>query len=147
MNMAGDIRVRTDRRHRTLYNDFRNFVAKDMHEMFFLCACLGYREGKRKPLGRDGDDRFWSSTITPEEYASFYAMVIESKDMDFSTIADDKSVVAVMEEYANGGMQILLEDLLADYTMARGEDLRLDPSCSKELPKVLLAYVYEKASQ
>jgi hypothetical protein len=147
MNMAGDIRVRTDRRHRTLYNDFRNFVAKDMHEMFFLCACLGYREGKRKPLGRDGDDRFWSSTITPEEYASFYAMVIESKDMDFSTIADDKSVVAVMEEYANGGMQILLEDLLVDYTMARGDDLRLDPSCSKELPKVLLAYVYEKASQ
>ena len=88
-----------------------------------------------------------SSTITPEEYASFYAMVIESNDMDFSTIADDKSVVAVMEEYANAGMQILLEDLLADYTLDRNEDLRLDPSCSKELPKVLLAYVYEKASQ
>jgi len=147
MNMAGDIRVRTDRHHRTLYNDFRNFAAKEMHEMFFLCACLGYREGKRKPFGRDGDDRFWSSTITPEEYASFYAMVIESNDMDFSTIADDKSVVAVMEEYANAGMQILLKDLLVDYTLERGEDLRLDPSCSKELPKVLLAYVYEKASQ
>jgi hypothetical protein len=147
MNMAGDIRVRTDRRHSTLYNDFRNFVAKETHEMFFLCACLGYCEGKRKPLGRDGDDRFWSSTIIPEEYASFYAMVIESNDMDFSTIADDKSVVVAMEEYANAGMQILLEDLLADYTLDRGEDLRLDPSCSKELPKVLLAYVYEKASQ
>jgi hypothetical protein len=147
MNMAGDIRVRTDRRYKTLYNDFRNFVVKDMHEMFFLCACLGYNEGKQKPLGRDGDDRFWSSTITPEEYASFYAMVIESKDMDFSTIADDKSVVAAMEEYANAGVQILLEDLLEDYTMTRGEDVRLDPSCSKELSKVLLAYVNEKASQ
>ena len=84
MKLSGDIRVRTDRHHRTLYNDFRNFVAKDMHEIFFLCSCLGYREGKRKPLGRDGDDRFWSSTLTPEEYARYYAMMIESSEMDFS---------------------------------------------------------------
>ena len=147
MNMAGDIRVRTDRHHRTLYNDLRNFVAKDMHEIFFLCACLGFRVGKRKPLGRDGDDRFWSSTITPEEYASFYAMVIESSDMNFSAIADDKSVIAAMEEYANAGMQILLENVLSGYTLDRGDDLHLDGSCSKELPKVLLAYVYEKASE
>lgn len=147
MNMAGDIRVRTDRHHRGLYNDFRNFVAKDMHEMFFLCACLGYRADKRKPLGRDGDDRFWSSTITPEEYASFYAMVTEANKMDFSAIAEDKKVVATMEEYANAGMDILMRDVLSDYTLERGEDLRLDPSCSDELPKVLLAYVYEKAGE
>lgn len=147
MNMAGDIRVRTDRRHRTLYNDFRNFVAKEMHEIFFLCACLGYRSGKRKALGKNGDDRFWSSTITPEEYASYYAMLIELNEMDFSAISEDKAVIASMEEYANGGMDILLEDILADYILDQGEDLRLDPSCSKELPKVLLAYVYEKASE
>jgi len=147
MNMAGDIRVRTDRHYRTLYNDFRNFVAKEMHEIFFLCACLGYRLDKRKPLGRDGDDRFWSSTITPEEYASFYAIVIESSDMDFSAIADDREVIVAMEEYANAGMQILLEDVLTDYTLDRNDDLRLDPSCSVELPKVLLAYLYEKASE
>lgn len=147
MKLSGDIRVRTDRHYRTLYNDLRNFVVKDMHEIFFLCACLGYRESKRKPLGRDGDDRFWSSTITPEEYASFYAMVIESKNMDFSAIADDRKVVAAIEEYANAGMQILLEDVFTDYTLSRGDDLRLDPSCSKELAKVLLAYLYEKAGK
>jgi len=147
MNMAGDIRVRTNRHYRALYNDFRNFVVKDMHELFFLCACLGYREGKRMPLVRDGDDRFWSGTITPEEYSSFYAILIESNDMDFSVIVDDKKVITVMEEYANAGMQILLEEVLADYTIDRGDDLQLDPSCSKELPKVLLAYVYEKASK
>ncbi len=147
MKLAGDIRVRTDRRYRTIYNDFKNFVAKDMHEIFFLCACLGYRKGKKKPLGRNGDDRFWSSTITPEEYASYYAMLIETNDMDFSVIADDRVVIATIEEYANAGMNILLEDVLGEYTLSRGDDLRLDPSCSKELPKVLLAYVYEKAGE
>lgn len=147
MNMAGDIRVRTDLHHRTLYTNFRNFVVKDMHELFFLCVCLGFHEGKRKPLNRDGDDRFWSSTITPEEYASFYAIVIESSDMDFSAIADDQKVITAMEEYANAGIQFLLGDLLKDYTLGNGKDLRIDPSCSKELPKVLLAYIYEKASE
>ena len=147
MKLSGEIRVRTDRNYRTLYNDFRNFVAKDMHEIFFLCSCLAYREGKRKPLGRDGDDRFWSSTITPEEYASFYAMMIESREMDFSSIADDKLVIAAMEEYANAGMEILMEEVLDDYTLDRGDDLRLDPSCPKELPKVMLAYIYDKACE
>lgn len=147
MNLSGDIRVRTDRHHRTLYNDLRNFVAKDMHEIFFLCTCLGYKKGRRKPLGRDGDDRFWSSTITPEEYASYYAMLIESNDMDFSVIKDDRSVLATVEEFANAGMNILLEDLLSDYILSRGDEKRLDPSCSKELPKVMLAYVYEKSGE
>ena len=118
-----------------------------MHEIFFLSACVGYRDGKRKPLGRDGDDRFWSSTITPEEYAGLYAMVIESSDMDFLAIADDRAVIAAMEEYANAGMEILIEDVLGDYTLDRGDELRLDPSCSKELPKVMLAYIYEKACE
>jgi hypothetical protein len=147
MNLSGDIRVRTDRRHRALYNELRKFVVKDMHEMFFLCACIGYRQGERKPLGRDGEDRFWSGTFTPEEYASFYAMVIESNDMDFSAIADDKEVIGTMEEYANAGMQILLKEVLADYILTRGEEVSLDPSCSKELPKVILAYVNEKAGE
>lgn len=145
MSLAGDIRVRTNRRYRTLYNELKNFVAKDMHEIFFLCVCLGYRKGERKPLGRDGDDRFWSNTITPDEYASYYAILIEANNMDFSVTADDKVVIEMMEEYANAGMKILIDDLLSDYTLDHGDDFRLDPSCSKELPKVLLAYVYEKA--
>jgi hypothetical protein len=142
-----NIRVRTDRRHRTLYGDFKTLVVKEMHEMFFLCACLGYLEDKRKPLGRNGEDRFYSDTFTDEEHASFYAMIIESNDMNFSAIADYKEVIAVMEEYANAGMQILLEGVLAEYILSRGEDIRLDTSCSKELPKVLLAYLNQKASE
>ena len=46
-----------------------------------------------------------------------------------------------------GALQILMEDVLGDYTLDRGDELRLDPSCSKELPKVLLAYIYEKAEE
>lgn len=143
MKMAGDIRVRTNRRYRTLYNDLRNFAAKDMHEIFFICAVFGYREGKREPLGREGDDRFWSSTITPEEYACYYAMLIEASDMDFSRLLNDKSVIMAIEEYANAGMKILLDNLLDSFVIERGGDIRLEGGCSKELPKILLGYLYD----
>jgi len=147
MNMASDIRVRTDRRYRALYNDLRNFVVKEMHEVLFLCACLGFREGERKPLGHDKDDRFWSSTITPEEYASYYAMIIEHSDMNFASISDDKVVLSTIEEYANAGMGILLREVLNEYTHKRGQELRLDLTVSKELPKVILAYVFQNVTQ
>ena len=66
MNMSGDIRVKTDRKYRNLYNDLKNFAVGDMHELFFLCSCLGFRAKKKKSLGSNGEDRFWSRTITPE---------------------------------------------------------------------------------
>ncbi len=144
MNMSGSVRVRTDRRHKLLYNDLRNFVAKEAHEIFFICACVGFRENQKASLGKNGDDRFWSSTITPEEYASYYAMMIESRGMDFSSIIDDKAVLAEMEEYANAGIKLLIDEILGEYVLDRGDEIRIDPTCSKELPKVMLAYIYEK---
>ena len=74
MNMSGDIRVKTDRKYRNLYNELKNFAFGDMHELFFLCSCLGFRTKKKKNLGGNGEDRFYSRTITPEEYACYYAI-------------------------------------------------------------------------
>ncbi len=74
-----------------------------MHELFFLCVCLGYKTKTRKPLGKNGDGRFWSRTITPDEWTCYYAMMIEVNNMDFHSITDDKKVLFCMEEYANGG--------------------------------------------
>ena len=112
MSMSGEIRVRTESKYKNLYNDMRNFALGDMHEFFFLCACLGYKAGKPKELGSGAEDRFWSKTFTPDEYACFYAMILEKKDMELSSIADDKVVIAEMEKYANAGMEILIDDFL-----------------------------------
>lgn len=146
MNMSGDIRVRTDRHYKSLYNELRNLAVGDMHELFFMCACLGYLSGERKQLGRDGEDRFWSSTFSSDEYASFYAMMIQRSDMDFNAISDDKAVIRTMEEYANSGMEILLRDAMSDFVLSSNGDITLDPSLKKELPKALLAFLHERAN-
>lgn len=141
MNMSGDIRVKTDKKYRNLYNDLKNLAFGDMHELFFLCACLGYRAKQMKSLGPNGEERFWSRTITPEEYACYYAMVLEKNNMDLSITKDDKLVIVEMEKYANSGMEILLEELLNEYCNA---DYKLDSVYSKELPKALLHFIREQ---
>ena len=146
MNMSGRIRVRSDGKYRNLYNDLKNLVVGDFHELFFLCACLGFKKSTAKPLGRAKEDRFWSDTITPDEYACYYSMLIEADNMNYSGIQDDKVVLSKIEEYANAGMEILIEELLCNY-LADGSEAepRLDTSSLQELPKMFLHYVFERA--
>lgn len=144
MKMDGQIRVRTDGRYGRLYNDLKNVVVGDFHELFFVCACLGFKHSKTKALGKARDDRFWSSTIGPREWACYYAMLLEENKMDFLSIQDDKAVMSRVEEYANAGMDILMEEFLADYVITNGGELQLDPGYSKELPKHFLHFVFEQ---
>jgi hypothetical protein len=146
MRMDTSIRVKTEKKHRMLYRELTSTVVGDSHELFFICACLGYRRKRALPLGKRGDDRFWSSTITPEEWTAFYAMLLEDRGMDFAAVQDEKELLARIEEYANGGMQILLEECLDGYITDSGENISLVASASKELPKVLLQFVYEQAA-
>jgi hypothetical protein len=145
MNMSGDIRVKTSNQYKHLYNELKNFAVGDMHELFFLCVCLAYRANKKKKaLGTNGEDRFWSKTITPEEYACFYAIMLEENETNLEAIKDDKVVLAEIEKYANAGMEILLEEFLSDYLMKNKTELKLNPADSKELPKALLHFIYEQ---
>jgi len=145
MYLFGEIRVRTDEKYKQLYNDLKNFVFRDMHEIFFTCAAIGYRSGRRIPLGKRGDDRFWSSTITPYEFAMFYSIVAETEDMNYQGLLDTKAVVEVAEEYANAGMEVLLEEILGEYVIEGGNGPILDQGSCDELPKIILAYIYDKS--
>ena len=79
--------------------------------------------------------------FTPEEYACYYAIMLEESNINLQEIKDDKLVISEMERYANAGMEILLKEILGEYC---SKDLKLDPSTLKELPKAILYYIYEK---
>jgi len=145
MKMDSTIRVKTERKYRALYRDLTNLAVTESHELFFICACLGYQRRHPVPLGKRGDDRFWSSTFTPEEWTAFYAMLLQENNMDFGTVQDEKQVIARIEEYANGGMEILLAECLDGYVSVSDDDILLDGTASRELPKTMLHYVFERA--
>lgn len=145
MSMSTDLRVRVGKTYSDLYTDWKNLVSLEMHELFFLCACLGFNEGKSTRLGRQGEPKFWSATITPEEWSCFYAMLLKQNGMDPTAITDDKKVISVIEDYANGGMEVLMDGLLSDFTVGDAESLRLDSSSCRDLAKSILVYISENA--
>lgn len=143
--MSTDLRVKVSKDYSNLYTDWKNYVCLEMHELFFLCVCLGYNAQKKIPLGKKAEPKFWSGTITPEEWSCFYAMLLKENQMNPTSIMEDKNVIIEIESYANGGMEILIDELLADYTIGEPGSLRIDKSNSKDLPKSILAYISEAA--
>ena len=147
MKMDGQIRVRTKKEHGQLYNDLKGIACTDFHELFFVCACLGYKNGAKKPLGKSGEERFWSRTITPPEWSCFYAMLLRDTlpNMDYSVVKDDKEVLSQIEQYANAGIEILAEKFLGDYLVKNTREPRLDPTTADELTKSFLYFVWDQA--
>jgi len=114
--------------------------------LFFLCACIGYRKGSQTSLKRS-DDRFWSRTITPREWACYYAMVLEQNGFDYEKLSKDKDVLAIIEGYANAGMDVLIDDFLGDYLLpgSRSNNPQLDPAFCKELSKQFVHFIFEQS--
>ena len=145
MNMDGNIRVRTAKNLDRFYNEMSNCVVMEFHELFYIAACIAYRRGKSSKI-EQSRDAFFSRTITPDEWATYYSLILEKNAMDFSSIRDDKAVIREVEEYANAGVGILLDEVLADYVIEKKGELSLDRSCLQELPKVFMHYVFEQGS-
>ena len=145
MNMDSQIRVRTEARFGRLYNDLRNLIVGEFHELFFVCTTLGHQTGRQVALAKPSD-RFWSATIEPREWSCYYAMVLKAGGFDYEALADDRRVISLAEEYANGGMEVLIEDFLGEYLLPGSQDEpQLDVRCSKELPKHFIHFLYERA--
>lgn len=146
MKMDGKLRVATEASYKELYNNMKSVgVVDDFHELFFVCACIGYRKGQSSPI-KKRDDRFWSSTINPTEWTCYYSMILEQNDFDYIKVSDDKEVISTIEGYANAGMKILIDEFLSDYLVnsSKALDPQLDITCSKELPKAFIHYIFDQ---
>ena len=142
MKMSGTIRVKTEPKWGTLFADWKKYCG-EFHQLFFLAACVGYRAGERTPLKR-GDERFWSSTVTPEEWVCFYAMLLEDNGFDW-TSSTDENALAIAEQYANVGLSLLVEHVLGDYMGSKKEAPSLDSS-ARGLPREVVSYVRAQSS-
>lgn len=146
MNMDLDIRVRVDKKLSKLYNDLKGRVIEDSHELFFFFACIGFRNKCKQPLEKK-EDKFWSKTIEPREWACYYSMILETHDFDIDSISDDNKVIREIEEYANGGFYIAYKDFLGYFiTKANGEYRLITNLDGAELMFDFINYIYEKVS-
>ncbi len=133
-----DLRVKVDSRHFELYNDMTEVGAvTEAHVLFFSAACVGFRHKRRlQPIRRN--EKFWSRTFTQDEWTCFYSLALSHWEGQFDRIQDDKAVIELMEEYATGGIDVLVESTLSEYLLSNTREPRLDKSRVSDLPKILV---------
>ncbi len=86
-------------------------------DLYLLAMSLGFKEGVRIPS--KNKSHISMNYFKPEEIALIYTVAIadckKNKDIDeksiFNIISNEKEVYKISEEYANGGIQLLLEEV------------------------------------
>ena len=139
MKQSTDIRVKTDPRFEQLYKDLKPYCG-EAHSVFFLCFCLGVKTGRRAASNAKRAERFWSGTITADEWACYYAVATDAGQMDFGVLDDDKAVVQIAESYADGGMEVLIDELLRTF-MVKADAYKLDTSACSDLSWEMLKFI------
>lgn len=146
--MSEPLRVKTEARYKNIYIDLRKVAVKEFHELFTICVFIGHRNGIILPIeGSSKDrDRFWSDTFSEREWACFRAICLKDKHIEYTNIMDDRKVLSSIEEYANGGITVLIKDFLKDFISEKDGVFFLEESTTGDLPKRFLSYIHDSIS-
>ncbi len=82
------------------------------YEALTFCAALGYAHGKRIPFKETGDTIRWEQFQSVGGGALSSMLAVASCD-DAEIVAPEKieERILIVEEYANGGLEVLAEEL------------------------------------
>lgn len=139
------IRVRTEKKHKTLYSELKQLNLGDAHVVFFIAVCIGHEAGRRRPI-ESRDDRFWSDTIGKDEWAIYQSIFMREEGDQLQAINNYEAIIRRMEEYANGGIDIMLENTLCFDKHDDGE-VFIKKSETENLLSRLLVYIHDRTPQ
>lgn len=82
-----------------------------LYEALIFCAALGYASNRRVPLGATGESIRWE--LFQEGADALSAMLAVAASDDPEILAPERSDerILIFEEYANGGLEALAEEL------------------------------------
>jgi len=89
-------------------------VLSDFGQIFLLAACVGYKYDKREPIVKGEKrervlyDAFFGKAHAKEIYGAFKQIAIKNQEFDDE---GNLKVNTLIEEYANGGFQMLKESI------------------------------------
>lgn len=95
---------------KTLTGDDSPF--KEMRDVVFFAAAVGYREQRRVPLKGKGEAIRWDvmkNRYATEEFTDMLAVMQDPEDRELLSHARHDDRIAILEEYANGGLEYLHE--------------------------------------
>lgn len=141
--LAKDFGLFSSEEFETIYDELKNKYEIRYQDLFMLCAQIGFRKKKRKKLIGKGKE-FRSSTINARQKACCYSILFNASEFDTSMEGMKKDSFQsegknILEEYANGGMAILVSTIFK--TKWNGKNL---DSSYKEYDIDLMSFIKEE---
>src|SRR3712207_4880825 len=85
-----------------------------MKDVFIVAAALGYRSGRGQPLGTSRQNiGLWQFFSAQEDVPLLQAIAVASTG-DVAVLADQGEILKIAEEYANVGIDLLMQDVRSE---------------------------------
>lgn len=142
------IRVKVEKKYHPIYKELtkkrnqHSSYFESHSKIFLLCALLAYREKEFKELD-SSEALFWADSFDDYEVNVALSIVLNELEYDYGIIDDDEAVIRKVEQYANRGIEILIEQVLDDYLKFRNGEYVLKIEEDVEFEKDILHLIDE----
>lgn len=118
--LSGQILIYANREYEDIYEYFKSDYSIETGELFIFCASVGYFFNRKSSYVKDRkkDKEFRSNYLKSLGKTSAYTMLLSDdtfrlsvEDLDESNKSEYGKYVNSLEEYAEGGMQVLIEEV------------------------------------
>lgn len=132
--------IYTSKKYENIYILLNKEYDMAYHKLFLLCASLGARKGCNEAITVKGRE-FRSNYFSNDERNLSYSIILndEAKGKDLEKFNDDQfhaEARKILENYAEGGMSILVEEVFRE----KWDGIKLD-EVYKNYPVDILDYV------
>ena len=136
----------TSKKYEPIYKTLNTLIDVKYHEIFMLAAAVGFKNDKKLPIDERGRE-FRSNYLSREQKATAYSIILNDNKLGkkISKFEDREFIVEArkcLEQYAEGGMEILVRDVFK--SKWTGEIL--DESYG-EYEIDLISYIYEQSME
>lgn len=136
--------IYTSKKYEEIYIFLKDRYDISYDQTFTLCAAIGFKNNRcleRESKGRE----FRGSYLKRDNKASLYSIILNDEELgkqidSFDRVEYQKECIKKLEKYAEGGMEVLVEEVFRGKWGHNKLDERYD-----EYIIDIISYVYEKS--
>jgi hypothetical protein len=136
----------TSKRYEEIYFHLNTKYEIKYHDFFLICASIGFKKNHRRKVGERGRE-MRTNFFKGRQKATIYTIILSDEELGRNIEAfgeDDfpRRARKLLEEYAEGGMEILVEEVFG----RRWDGNQLDKTYN-EYEVDLLSYIYADSKE
>jgi hypothetical protein len=146
MSLGSRIYVR--KKYIDIYRELRNDkpssprIFTENKDLFVLCSTIGFKSEKQNEL-KNTEMLLWSGTLDENQETVLKAIAVKSSEEKNLSILDNmETVYRISEQYADRGMEILIEEIFQPYIKEKDDgNLTIVYNEKADLLKAIIHYV------